>query len=298
MIKYLVLDVDGTLTDGKIYMGREGEMVKAFNIKDGAGIALTLPKAGIMPVIITARESKILANRCKEIGIISFYQNVKDKLAKLKSIVGDDMSSVAYVGDDLPDIPCMEAVKNADGLVLAPADAIPEIRALANYVSCFNAGDGAIRDCINYLLNYNHSATVSDIQSRVQKVMVLILAENFDNLDAGDHCFPDGTKYNLQVYKTKAEEDCIIESHREHIDIQYVVSGSEHFKMYSTNCLTKVNEYDAEKDVEIWHDGMLSTESILIPGSMIVVYNGQPHKGAISNGESTIVKKVICKIKI
>ena len=66
-IKFLIMDVDGTLTDGKIYMGQDGEMAKAFDIKDGAGIALVLPKNNIIPVIITARESKILANRCEEL---------------------------------------------------------------------------------------------------------------------------------------------------------------------------------------------------------------------------------------
>ena len=297
MIKYLVMDVDGTLTDGKIYMGNDGELAKAFDIKDGAGIVLTLPKVGIIPVIITARESKILENRCKELNITELHQNIKDKLARLREIV-DDLSSVAYAGDDLPDIPCMEAVKNAGGLVLAPADAIPKIRALADYISVFDAGDGAIRDCINYLVNYNQSLAVTDVQSRVQKAVSLILAEDFDNLNSGEHSLSDGTKYNLQIYDTKDEKDCVLESHRSHIDIQFMVKGSERFKMYSTNCLTKASDYNAEKDVEFWSDGLMSTESVLVPGSLIVVYNGQPHKGAIKNGEGCRVKKVVCKIEV
>ncbi len=150
-IKYLVMDVDGTLTDGKIYMGENGEIAKAFNIKDGCGILLILPKYEITPIIITARSSKIVENRCKEIGITELYQGVKDKLKMLREVVGDDFSSVAYAGDDLPDIPCMEAVKKSGGLVLCPSDAISEVFCLADYISSFKAGEGAIRDCINYL---------------------------------------------------------------------------------------------------------------------------------------------------
>ena len=69
-IKFLVMDVDGTLTDGKIYMGNEGELFKAFDVKDGCGIKDLLPQLGIVPVIITARESKILENRCNELLIL------------------------------------------------------------------------------------------------------------------------------------------------------------------------------------------------------------------------------------
>lgn len=299
MIKYLVMDVDGTLTDGKIYIGAEGEFAKAFDIKDGAGIVLTLPKENITPVIITARESKILENRCKELNITSVHQNVKDKLTKLKEIV-DDMSAVAYAGDDLPDIPCMEAVKSAGGLVLAPADAIPEVRVLADYISGFNAGDGAIRDCINFLVGYNRglSNASSTARNRIREVMEQILATDFSNTPVGENELRDGTKYNLLKYDTKDEKNCILESHRTHIDIQYIVEGRELFKMYSTSSLTSVGEYNRIIDCEFWNSGIETTESLLVPGSMIVVYNGQPHKGAIMIGEkSETVKKVVCKIE-
>ena len=115
-IKYLVMDVDGTLTDGKIYMGSDGEAVKAFDVKDGAGICLLLPKLGITPIIITSRESRILECRCRELGITDLYQGAKDKLSVLKDILmhkGADLDSVAYIGDDLPDIPCMEEIKKS-----------------------------------------------------------------------------------------------------------------------------------------------------------------------------------------
>ena len=90
-IKLFVMDVDGTLTDGMIYMGARGELFKAFNIKDGAGINLILPKYDIVPVIITARQSEMLKERCAEIHISELYQNCTDKLAKLREIAKNIM---------------------------------------------------------------------------------------------------------------------------------------------------------------------------------------------------------------
>lgn len=292
MIKSFVMDVDGTLTDGKIYMGSEGETFKAFDIKDGAGIYNLLPKLGITPVIITARESKILENRCKELNISEFYQGSRNKLKILEYILEKydaNLSSVAYAGDDLPDIPCMEEVKKAGGAVLAPADAIPEIKALAEYISGFKAGKGAIRDCINYLAQRNKD----DVESKVKKAIEWILAGEYK-----DGVLPDGSPYTIQKYSTKPEDECVLESHRKHIDIQYMLEGHEEFRMYTTNCLTSIGEYNPEKDAEFWQGGVLATHSVLVPGSLIVVYNGQPHKGAIIQSKSENVKKLVCKIEV
>ena len=101
-VKYLVLDVDGTLTDGYVYMGENGELCKAFNIKDGYGIVHQLIPAGVTPMILTGRTSKIVENRCKELGITHVYQGVGDKLGKLKGILssnGRSLKDCAYMGD-------------------------------------------------------------------------------------------------------------------------------------------------------------------------------------------------------
>ena len=158
MIKYLVMDVDGTLTDGKIYMGQEGELAKAFDIKDGAGIVLTLPKVGITPVIITARESKILSNRCRELKIDSLHQNIKDKLGKLKELV-DDLSTVAYAGDDLPDICILEKV----GLACCPNDAVKEVKEICNFVSSQNGGRGAVRELCDFILDSQEISKIKNV---------------------------------------------------------------------------------------------------------------------------------------
>lgn len=150
-IKYLVMDVDGTLTDGKIYIGPSGEAVKAFNVKDGCGIHDILIPAGIVPVIITGRSSEIVQNRCREIGIKEIYQGVGDKLQKLKEIV-DQLDSAAYIGDDINDLSCMMAVKEAGGIAGCPADAAEQVKEIADFISRHNGGDGAVRDFIEFIV--------------------------------------------------------------------------------------------------------------------------------------------------
>lgn len=151
MIKYLVMDVDGTLTDGKIYMGANGELVKVFDIKDGCGIKDILPQYGIKPVIITARESQILINRCKELSIEEVHQGVRNKLEKLQEI-SSDLSECAYIGDDVLDLQCMEPIKEAGGKIGCPANAVKRVKELADFVSYKNGGDGAVREFIEWLI--------------------------------------------------------------------------------------------------------------------------------------------------
>ncbi|WP_302951696.1 KdsC family phosphatase [Holdemania filiformis] len=151
MINYLVMDVDGTLTDGKIYMGNNGELCKAFNIKDGCGIHDILLPTGIIPVIISGRKSDIVLNRCREIGIMEVYQGVSNKIDKLKEVV-KDISRVAYIGDDINDLSCMLLVKESGGIVGCPADAVQQILKIADFISRKNGGNGAVRDFIEWLV--------------------------------------------------------------------------------------------------------------------------------------------------
>lgn len=151
-IKYLVMDVDGTLTDGKIYMGNDGEMLKAFSIKDGCGIHDILIPAGIVPVVITGRTSQILENRCKEIGINELHQGVSNKVEKLLNIT-TDLSSVAYIGDDINDLSAMNSIKTLGGKIGCPADAVEKIKVLVDFVSNKNGGDGAVREFIEWIVS-------------------------------------------------------------------------------------------------------------------------------------------------
>ena len=151
MIKYLVMDVDGTLTDGKIYMGAHGEMMKAFNIKDGCGIHDIAIPGGIIPVIITGRTSEIVKKRCGELGIQQVYQGIKNKIEQLNSIA-DDLSQVAYIGDDINDLSCMIPVKEAGGVVGCPDDAVERVKEISDFVALHNGGDGAVRDFIEWII--------------------------------------------------------------------------------------------------------------------------------------------------
>ena len=157
MIRFLVMDVDGTLTDGKIYMGQNGELFKAFDIKDGYAIKEMLPSMGIIPVIITARESQIVEHRCQELGVKELHQGCRDKIGKVREILKAygqrdgkvyDLSSVAYVGDDLLDLQCIEPISQDGGFTACPADAAEEVKAAVNYVCKRNAGNGAVREFV------------------------------------------------------------------------------------------------------------------------------------------------------
>lgn len=150
-IKLLVMDVDGTLTDGKINMGPNGEVFKSFNIKDGYAINEMLPAAGIIPAIITGRTSAIVANRAAELHIAEVHQGQHDKLGALKMLMDKyecKKENVAYIGDDILDIVCMKEC----GLVGCPADSCRQVLDIADYISPNRGGDGAVRDFIDWLL--------------------------------------------------------------------------------------------------------------------------------------------------
>lgn len=152
-IKLFAMDVDGTMTDGKIYIGGQGEMMKAFNVKDGMGIKL-LRDSGVMPAIITARQSDIVAARAKELGITEVYQGKGEKAEVLKGICdkhGFSPDSVVFVGDDLPDLPAMEYAAYS----LCPCDAVKRVREAATQVMPSAGGNGAIRDAAEWVLEFN-----------------------------------------------------------------------------------------------------------------------------------------------
>ncbi len=150
-IKILFMDVDGTLTDGGIYIGERGEAFKRFDVKDGYGINVILRNNGIIPVIITGRSSKILEIRCKELNIVDFVQNSKDKVSDCERILekyGFSSDEAAFIGDDLNDIDVMNYVSVRG----CPSDAADEIKSISNYITKACGGHGAVREFINWLL--------------------------------------------------------------------------------------------------------------------------------------------------
>lgn len=150
MIKLIVLDVDGTLTDGKLYISNSGEEMKAFNVKDGLAITKAI-SLGKEVAIITGKTSNIVSLRAKELGIKEVHQGIKNKIAVLNEILKKyniTYENVAYMGDDLIDL---EVMKNSK-LSGAPKDSVAEILEIADFISTKNGGDGAVREFIEYIL--------------------------------------------------------------------------------------------------------------------------------------------------
>lgn len=149
-IKLFAMDVDGTLTDGNIYMGNNGEMLKAFNVKDGLGIKL-LKDYGIVPAIITGRNSQIVENRCLELGLTEFHQGVKNKAAKLTELMEKynlSKEQVAYIGDDMNDL---SAIKTA-GITFAPADCAESLKPFIDIILTKPAGQAPVREAVDMIL--------------------------------------------------------------------------------------------------------------------------------------------------
>lgn len=146
------MDVDGTLTDGHIYISSEGEMMKAFHVQDGYAIANMLPAEGITPVIITGRSSEIVKKRAAELKIRHLHQGIGDKLSKLKeiaSVLGVTAEEIAYIGDDVNDLDCIRWC----GYTACPADAVPEVITAVDYVCKRDGGRGAVRELIDFIVN-------------------------------------------------------------------------------------------------------------------------------------------------
>ena len=149
-IRLLVLDVDGVLTDGRLWFGADGEVLKVFHVRDGAGLK-ALQQAGIEVAIISGRRSVAVERRCAELGIRHLRQGREDKAAALRELlteVGCRGEATACVVDDTPDLPLMALV----GLPIAVADAHADVRAAARHVTRARGGMGAVREVCDLLL--------------------------------------------------------------------------------------------------------------------------------------------------
>ncbi len=149
-IRLLILDVDGVLTDGRLYFDAKGEALKVFHVRDGHGIKM-LQRAGIEVAFLSGRRSDAAYHRARELEISRFHEGLRDKVAVMEEIMAAmniDAAAVAAVGDELVDLPHMRRA----GLAVAVADAAPEVRAAAHWVTTLPGGRGAVREVCDLLL--------------------------------------------------------------------------------------------------------------------------------------------------
>lgn len=149
-IKLLAMDVDGVLTDGTIWMDDEGRVIKRFDIRDGHGLVF-LPRHGVELAILSGRSDEATLRRAEDLRIRHVVQGLRKKLPAARELAASlkiDLSEVAYVGDDINDVPVIEAV----GLGCAPANACAEARRAARFVAPHDGGRGALRDVAELLL--------------------------------------------------------------------------------------------------------------------------------------------------
>ncbi len=149
-LDWLLLDVDGVLTDGLLHLGPDGELFKSFHVRDGLAVRLA-QAAGLSVGVLSARSSEIVARRARELGVEEVIQGREDKAAAFRDFVrrrAIDAQTVAYVGDDLQDLPVLDTV----GLSVAPADAVQQVRASVDFVTEARGGHGCVRELVEHLL--------------------------------------------------------------------------------------------------------------------------------------------------
>jgi 3-deoxy-D-manno-octulosonate 8-phosphate phosphatase (KDO 8-P phosphatase) len=149
-IRLLILDVDGVLSDGKLYFSNSGEEIKAFNSLDGHGIKM-LQASGVNVAIITGRTSHIVAKRANDLGIKHLIQGREDKLNALNELLSEhtlNHDEIAHMGDDYPDLPLIRRV----GLGLSPANAHGVIKQYCHWQSQYKGGEGAVREACDLIM--------------------------------------------------------------------------------------------------------------------------------------------------
>lgn len=156
-IRLFATDVDGVLTDGGMYYSESGQEMKKFNVWDGMGIKL-LQAAGVLTAIVTALETKLVAKRGSDLKIPEIHQGVPDKLVVLNQLAqkhGLTLQEIAYMGDDINDLPALQSV----GFSTTPANGRPEVRRSVHYICKANGGEGAVREVVDLILKAKWGAS-------------------------------------------------------------------------------------------------------------------------------------------
>jgi YrbI family 3-deoxy-D-manno-octulosonate 8-phosphate phosphatase len=159
-IRLFATDVDGVLTDGGMYYAESGDEWKKFNTRDGMGIKL-LQKAGLITAIVTQERTRLVARRAEKLAIPELHQGVMDKLSVIRDMAirhGISLGQIAYIGDDVNDIEVLKAV----GLSAAPADGLPQVIGIVDYVCRQKGGDGAVRELAEMILLSRNDSKITN----------------------------------------------------------------------------------------------------------------------------------------
>lgn len=289
------MDVDGTLTDGKIYMGPSGEAMKAFSVKDGYAINYILKPNNIVSIIITARTSDIVMRRCEELGITEVHQGKHDKLSALIEIVGkENLGSCAYFGDDVLDQKCMLPIKEEGGIIGCPSDAVQEVKAISDYVCLQKAGEGALREFAEWLTSIEDN----DLNNKLQLAVAYLLALTDEQLISGRHEVSEDFFYYVQEYETKPADEWKLESHRKYVDIQIMLDGAERMDIADISRLSLSEEYNEDKDVLFWNIPSRMASITLRKGDYVILYPENAYRGTTLINQEVNIRKIVGKVKI
>lgn len=149
-IEAMIFDVDGVMTDGRIIPTAEGDFIRCYNCKDGYALAYAI-RHGYRVCVITGGYGKILERRLQMLGVKDYYIDCMDKISTLRQYIQKynlNPENVLYMGDDIPDLECMQAI----GMPVCPADSAPEVIECSRYISEFEGGRGAVRDIVEQVL--------------------------------------------------------------------------------------------------------------------------------------------------
>ncbi len=162
-IKIIFCDVDGVLSDGKIYLTNHGDEIKSFFARDGYGL-VAVQKCGIKVAVITGRKSVLLEKRMQELGIKDFSQGVTEKIPEMQRMLdkyGIMKEESVYIGDDVIDLPAMKET----GLSFCPKDSHPLVISQVDYICNFNGGSGAVREVCDLLLQAKGKLVIPSVRS-------------------------------------------------------------------------------------------------------------------------------------
>lgn len=261
-IKLLVIDVDGTLTDGSIYYDDSGESTRKFHVHDGFGIK-TLMNTGIECVILTAKRSKAVEHRALQLGIVELYQGIQDKAKALNQIV-DKLNiltdSVAYIGDDINDLPALKLV----GLPIAVANANTEVKQAAVYITNKQGGYGAVREVCDLIIQGIKSKlkVVGVIPARYASTRFpgkpLALINNYPLVY---HVYSKAKKAQLDDVIIATDDNRILDSCLK-LGCKVVLTSTQHLTG-SDRVAEVAKNYEADIFINIQGDELLITPSLI-----------------------------------